>query len=546
MMPKRLIHKAAIVAVLSHALAFGVSVYVIGLLSIPSTIDRVLNLSLNSTPLDGNISDHPTVNETLNNVEQGTSKSDVIDELQAGLSPSELPVNKEDDSPPAVVKQERTERSNKAQEEIGNPLPSPISTTSEQIVAEQPPAKQPDEKLKETEAPILSRQAENQPALLTLSQVQPTVPVSDTQQQMLNEKLTEMASTVSSLDEMPEHLEWESDGQRYSANVFKVPADSDMGLPEIRVKVKTEMDGTELSTEMSMKQLAFSNFAQFVHRWDSDLQIHEDQLDGRFHSNSRINLEFGRHSGPVFHGKVTTASNRVNMSRHTRRSLKKNVFLGGLETGVKKILMPKPSMLYFDDAPTPDENTVQFEHDTRIIFHSNGTYSTQALTEDSPVTLHTIGAHALYIRASANATLYVQGTINGQVLVYSPKHIIIESSLIYADRRKSEQNDDFLGLVSGRNIVIAGPSVTGRGDLEIDASIYAKGRFVIRGYKTKRSGTLIVFGSLSAGSMSATEPRYATRINFDPRLEHRRPPKFPTTGRYEVKNQKNNWSPSIE
>ena len=37
--------------------------------------------------------------------------------------------------------------------------------------------------------------------------------------------------------------------------------------------------------------------------------------------------------------------------------------------------------------------------------------------------------------------------------------------------------DDYLGLVSERDIVVADPKVTGRGDLEISAAIYARGWF---------------------------------------------------------------------
>ena len=537
-MPHRRIHKAAVAAMLCHALVLAVSVYLISWLSIPSTIDRVLNLSLNSTPLDGNVSHHSSVDETLNNVEQGISKSELVDELQPEESPRELPAKTIDDRTPPLA-----EQIHKSTEQKSRPQSTPETFASEQITAELPPNTLSDENLKEIqEDTLLTRQPSSIPPLLKLEQELQSVPASAVEQQMLNSKLDEIASTLTDLDEIPSQLEWESDGQRYSASLYRVPMDNEMGLPEVRVRVKTEIDGTELSTEMSMKQLAFSNFAQFVHRWDSDLHIHDDQLDGRFHSNSRINLEFGRHSGPVFLGKVTTASYRVNMNRHSRRSLKKNVFLGGLETGVKKIAMPQPSMLYFDDALSVDEHSVRFETDTRIIFYADGHFSAEPLAEGGLVSHYPIGEQPLYIHADANTTLYLKGTVNGQVLVYSPKRITIENNLVYADRSRSAQSDDFLGLVSGRNIVIAGPSVTGRGDLEIDASIYAKGRFIVKSYKTRRSGTLVVFGSVSAGSMSATEPRYATKITFDPRLEHRRPPKFPTTDRYEVENKKIIWS----
>jgi hypothetical protein len=57
-----------------------------------------------------------------------------------------------------------------------------------------------------------------------------------------------------------------------------------------------------------------------------------------------------------------------------------------------------------------------------------------------------------------------------------------------------------------------------------------------------RAGTLFLYGSLTVGSVSASEPRYATKIEFDPRLDRARPPSFPNTNRYEVASWQGTWS----
>ncbi|NUO84098.1 hypothetical protein HUU05_28830 [candidate division KSB1 bacterium] len=44
-----------------------------------------------------------------------------------------------------------------------------------------------------------------------------------------------------------------------------------------------------------------------------------------------------------------------------------------------------------------------------------------------------------------------------------------------------------------------------------------------------------------SGSLSATEPRYATHVRFDKRLEQRRPPYFPMTDRYEITDWQPEW-----
>lgn len=53
---------------------------------------------------------------------------------------------------------------------------------------------------------------------------------------------------------------------------------------------------------------------------------------------------------------------------------------------------------------------------------------------------------------------------------------------------------------------------------------------------------LTIHGSLSAGSLSATEPRYATRVVFDERLETHWPPNFPMTDHYEIIKWNRKWT----
>jgi hypothetical protein len=90
--------------------------------------------------------------------------------------------------------------------------------------------------------------------------------------------------------------------------------------------------------------------------------------------------------------------------------------------------------------------------------------------------------------------------------------------------------------------VIATRRVTGPGDLKIDAAVYARDRFVVTDLMTNDRATLSIFGSLSAGSISASEPRYATRIKYDQRFERTRPPGYPMANSYEVESWDGHWS----
>ena len=88
--------------------------------------------------------------------------------------------------------------------------------------------------------------------------------------------------------------------------------------------------------------------------------------------------------------------------------------------------------------------------------------------------------------------------------------------------------------------------MTGPGDLVITAAIFAKRRFAVRRYRNREYATLTIFGSLTAGSVTATEPRYATRIRFDPRLEEMRPPRFPLSDRYELEAWDGQWTAAAD
>lgn len=154
-----------------------------------------------------------------------------------------------------------------------------------------------------------------------------------------------------------------------------------------------------------------------------------------------------------------------------------------------------------------------------------------------------ISGDTRYLIADRKVKLYVKGTVNGKVLVYSPERIVIEGDLVYEQNPEEVPNaDDYLGLVSDKYVDIAPPDITGPGDLLINAAIYAKRRFAVRGYRFRENALLYLYGSLSVGSLSATEPRYYTKIRFDQRLEELRPPGFPITDRYEVESWDTVWN----
>lgn len=318
------------------------------------------------------------------------------------------------------------------------------------------------------------------------------------------------------------------DGESLEVAFARELPQGDMGLEQVVATVTTTRNGTPLVAELRLTRLAFSSFAQLVDRWDPRVRIHDDEIDGRFHANSEIYIDHSRGVQPTFHGKVTTARG-INTSSSERRVRRDEVFLGGLETRAERIGLPK------ELAPGGREHVHRFSEDTRIVFFGDGRYAHAPLEAEDAPAFGALPDAPLYLIADDDAELHVSGTVNGRVLVFSPEAVVITGDLVYAADPFSDTGaDDYLGLASDRSVEIAPPSVTGRGDLRVQAAIYAKRRFAVRQYRNRNGGTLFIDGSVTAGSVTATEPRFGTKLRFDRRFEHTRPPGFPVTDRYEL------------
>ena len=369
----------------------------------------------------------------------------------------------------------------------------------------------------------------------------PRVAFTEREQRMLDRKVEVWSATFHRMDPTEPTVTWKHRGQSYTATFEQVSAQNDRGIDELLIEISKEDNGERLSTELRLKRLAFSNFAQFVDKWDSGVSLHDDEIGGRFHSNSEVRLAFDHRAAPIFHGKVTTSFRGINTDSARGGVKRSEMFLGGLETRVRRISLPRELSLFPRDAE--GEQVHHFEEDTRVTFYPNGTFGRQPLNSVEPETIVSIGELSAYLIAGPKVALHVQGTVNGAVLVYSPRNIVIENDLVYAaDPEVNPESDDYLGLVSGRFVRIANAQTTGEGDLLIHASIYAKRRFSVGRFRSRNDGVLVIYGSLTAGSISATEPRYSTKILFDPRLEEVRVPSFPMTDRYEILAWDSTWA----
>jgi hypothetical protein len=465
----------------------------------------------------------------------------IIAELVAVLEPQTAPEAPIDDvaagpdlpQPQAPIAEEP--RAEPIEPATVAPPPAPEPRSGPEAAPPLPPEPPPVERVVETiEPPASDPPAEAAPLDVP---IEPSRALASHEERAVLRRLSSWTGRFSA-EEPDATLTWRDDGQEYTAVLTKIPAADAMGMEQLAVELTTERNGERLVTELRMNRLAFSNFGQFVNQWDPNVQIHDDVIDGRVHSNTALTVSrFGR-ATPVFNGKVTIAGGDI-VSEGPGFLNRRKMFPAGIETHTRRIALPERAATL--DAISPSTNSRRFERSASLTFHDDGTVSWRDLEDGAEEARLSLGVEPFYLIAAGDAELEVRGTVNGKVLVYSPRRIVIIDDLRYATDPRSPHADDFLGLVAERSVEIAEPEITGPGDLEIHASIYARSRFVVRDFLSRRSGTLIIHGSVTAGTLSATEPRFATRIQFDTRLTTMRAPGFPLSDRYELDSTSGEW-----
>jgi len=360
------------------------------------------------------------------------------------------------------------------------------------------------------------------------------------ERQMLEQRLEDWLNDPEQLINASDAQQWEFDGALYEVNSVTVPARSATGLDRTIIEVTTSRGGRLMSTRMELKRLAFSHYAQFINHWDSNVYLSRDRIEGRFHSNSAVNIDTATGERPQFAGPVTIAAVQ-SRSRSLQRS---GMFEAGLQTMADRIPLSSDT----DPAPVAaledDTRVYHFTADTFIRFHGNGDFTWWTAASTDITVREPAAPGTLMLLAEDGVSLSVQGQVAGTVLVYSPRMIRITGNLIYASNPLDDvTSEDWLSLISDHTIQVADAGVTGPGDLHIHGALYARNRFSVRGFRRgNNDAVLSIIGSLVAGSVSATEPRYATEVIFDPRLEFFRAPGFPMTTRYALESRDEHWT----
>ena len=359
------------------------------------------------------------------------------------------------------------------------------------------------------------------------------------EQVMLTRSVQQLAQKLLDTNATATTISWQQDGQQYSARVMRQPAADSTGLEQVIAEIMTDKDGKRMKTRLSLKRLAFSHFTQLVNNWNPNIQMHDDVIDGRFHSNTEFGLTTIGGIKPRFFGKVTTAASTLTIGGfNVRRN--RDVFQGGAETKTDRVTLPRdmPDVLSGGD----EGDRQLFAEDTRIIFNPDGSYVWRLANGEGTLQRAEPSQKPRYLIGEKDAKLYVRGTVTGIFTVYSPSDIEIEDDLVYLkDPRQTVVSRDYLALIAGRDIRIAATEVTGPGDLNVHAALFARRRFYTEGTDHARPAIMFIYGSLTAGTILETEPRYGTKLDYDKRFEYLRPASFPMTRRYEVDSWDQDW-----
>src|SRR5688572_3164659 len=271
-----------------------------------------------------------------------------------------------------------------------------------------------------SEGPVVTTSGESSASVAAFTQATtlPAEPVPQKEQVMLTKNVQQLAQKLLDSNLANTELTWQQDGQRYSARVVRQPAADSTGLEQVIAEIMTDKDGKRMKTRLSLKRLAFSHFTQLVNHWDPNIRLHDDVIDGRFHSNTEIGLAFTGGIEPRFFGKVTTSASSMTYDNFGLRKRSKNIFQGGIETRTERVALPRDMPDVVNGGQDHDRRI--FTEDTRIIFNSDGSFVWRLANGDGPMQRAEISDKPRYLIGEKGAKLFVRGTVCGIFTVYSP------------------------------------------------------------------------------------------------------------------------------
>ncbi|MGH7490828.1 MAG: hypothetical protein ACREOO_00385 [bacterium] len=311
----------------------------------------------------------------------------------------------------------------------------------------------------------------------------------------------------------------------FVAEAVDVTIDTPLAVSRVRITSIGSYNDVSDTVSVLVAQPAFSYYGLFSDSWPGGEYFDTgDSLYGPIHTNGQWNLT----GNPVFFGKVNSNSNSFSVSGSPNPK-----FYGGYDLEVPAINLDLTFPAVIDSANAGGD---VYASEVWLRFNADGTYDYGSDNTYSGGTKNLTDYNGSIMTTGSN-DIHVEGTVNGQVTIYSGGDIFIEDVLVYSqDPRSIPGSQDVLGLIAQVDVIVV-DNIANQTDCEIHAAIMALGNsFEVQNYSSgSPRGTLTVVGSviqrdrgdLGTYSGGVLVTGYEPDWQYDRRYLNVGPPYFP-------------------
>jgi hypothetical protein len=311
------------------------------------------------------------------------------------------------------------------------------------------------------------------------------------------------------------------------------------GLPEFTVLATGADDGAVRQVRAVLTPETFAHFQWFINSQAPDTWfVTGDYFEGPVYINGHLRVD----GDPWFGSSVAATGNYIEAPNSHP------TFTAGYQTAAPVIPFPTNATVYADirdqaglSLPQLPGNGSRYE----VVLGRNGNLGTLSYRSYagsySNWTNRSIGD--LNGAAWFGSTVWIEGTIDGELTIGSANQIWITNDVLYADSSPGEGPnpgcDDVLGLVA-LNETYVKDTVPNGTDCEIHGILMSLNRrFEVEGWNNPPArGTLTVWGGIIADQawrvgtyvQDVARSGYDREWHYDPRMLRLFPPFFPMTG----------------
>jgi len=341
------------------------------------------------------------------------------------------------------------------------------------------------------------------------------------------------------------------------AGTFTVIVDPDDGNPTTYLKRYTitsigRVGNISRRIRARFRMTTFGHYAYLTRSEGGIIWFYTgDVIEGPLHSNDQISIW----GSPVFLGKVTSSATSFRQGYEYDPD-----FREGYQLGVPPIYMPswdEVKNTYWIETGSSPELIINAQNgrEAGIVFNPDGTLTYSVWHWEDSSKIYDIPSTVVNL-ADLNGLVYVEGsgkvevsgTVNGAITIMAEGNIFIVDDVVYlaADStgRPQEGCDDWLGLISKKNVIIADNQANREGGgVKINAAILAlEHSFTVENYWSGSfRGYLTVWGSISQDTRGPVGTfgwygmtGYLKDYHYDTRFLDQPPPYFPVTGEYDT------------